>query len=124
MMPSFQDPFDEVVDYDDPAAAAERSEMAERETETGRQAVFVGKLLAWLIGGEGGGDLNAIGQRTLFATSRIRPDLWGGASLAAMMPPSALRKMEADFLQNFPGISSRGSPTGMRDPATRGVARR
>ncbi len=111
----------EGVDPDDPRQVMERAESAKPETAMGSQAVFIGKLLAWLIAGE---DLREIGLRVLVATSRIRPDVYPGASLGAMVPPQRLADLERDWTQNFPGISSRGSPTGKRDPATRGAARR
>lgn len=115
-------PFESIdSDGDDPRETLERAESAKPESEMARQAVFVGKLLAWLIAAK---DLNQIGLRVLVATSRIRPDVYPGASLGAMVPPQRLADLERDWTQNFPGISSRGSPTGKRDPATRGAARR
>jgi hypothetical protein len=121
----FPDPFGNIADKDDPATLAEQAEAEAGHVNVSMtgQSDFISKLLSYLIAGD---DLREIGLRCLVATSRIRPDIYGGASLGAMMTPGALRQLEKDFAANFPGLSAglpgegragAGRPRG-RKPAT------
>ena len=116
----FFDPIEQ-IDYDgsNPREAMEEAEAGQGDAVMGGQADFISRLLGWLVAGE---DLRDIGTRALYATSRIRPDIYRGASLAAMMPPSALRQLEADWAQNFPGLFA-GLPREGRAGAVRRKAK-